>query len=365
MSTPLYQPYYQIEHVVDYNGAEVLNAVWEPVSSTNPQGQPFEYTIDNLGGGSYRFSFVPDLPGTWTIIAKVVMSPEDLFYEVETVAGGVIYLSGTSGKTLGEIRPMVARQLNDFRRVVATGGSETTITDPFALVENTDLFRGAEVLCVSGHEDNEGQVRKVVSSSFETYTVTFIPPLPQPVQAGDVFEIYGFARTPYRIQDYNDAINDAVRTGFPQNREKIYMDLDVSISEATGGIPIPEPFTHIYGVQWKGDDWYSVPPSRYMGEWGWYVDKARRQIVFGPGYTAQLRDKAIRLYGYTRPPELLIDTDMTSTDVEWIIDSAVSTLISREMDQATFAIGQARANRADQLRGKMTKTPEPNTVSLA
>jgi hypothetical protein len=365
MTSPLYQPYYQIEHVVDYDGAEVLDAQWEPVSSTNPEGGTFDYTIDNLGSGSYRFSFVPDLPGTWTIIARVPMLPEDLYYEVETVAGGLVYMNAQSGITLGELRPMVARQLNDYRRVTATGGSETTITDPFGLVENTDYLRGAEILCISGHEENEGLVRKVVSSSFESYTATFIPALPQPVQAGDVFEFYGFARANnYRIDDYNQAINDAIRQGHPQNREKVYMDIESAISETTAGIPIPEPFTHIYGIQWKGTDWYTVPPSRFMGEAGWYVDKARRQIVFGPAYHQEVRNKAVRIYGYTRSPQLLVDSDRTSTDVEWIIDSAVSQLISRNMDQATFAIGQSRANRADQLRGKMMKPAEPNTVSL-
>lgn len=366
MATPLYETYYHTELVLDYDNNPVVGFVPVETSSTNPNGQAFPWEWVDMGNGSYQFSFVPDLPGTWTLFVQFNDTPTGtLYYEIETVAGGMVPLEVEGRTSLAELRAMVARQLGDYRRVTASSGGFNTITDPMSLVENTDHFRGAELICISGHPDNEGQRRKVVSSSYEAYTADFVPNLPQPVAHGDVFELFNFGRISRTIRDYDDAINDAIRNAFPQNREKVFMDLENGYDDERNGIIIPDSFTHVYGVQWKyGDDWYSVPPSTIMGQGGWYIDIARRVVVFGPAYSFEIDNKAVRLYGYARPQALLLDTDSTSTDVEWIIESATSQLITQSMDQATFAIGQARTNRADQLRGKMMKTVEPNTVSL-
>lgn len=365
-TVPMFKEYHQLELVVDYNNLPLIGVIPTEISSADPNGRPFTWSYTDLGDGSYRFSWYPDLPGTWTLYVSFSSPTGDLLYAISCVASGPVYIDQAGSISLRDLRAMVARQLSDYRKVVATEGSINTVTDPFALVDNTDHFRGAEMICISGHVDNEGKVRKVTSSSYENYTLSFIPDLPQPVVAGDSFELFNHGRTNRRIQEYNDAINDAIRQAHPQNREKIYMDLPAgSYSSDQNGVEIPPDFVAIYGVQFNyGGSWYNVPPGRFMGEGGWTIDRARRLLVVGPGYGHEVRNAALRLYGYTRAPQLLNDTDMTSTDPEWIIDTAVGSLIVSGLDQATYAVGQSRNNRADQLRGKMVKIPEPNVVTL-
>lgn len=350
------------EYLIDFGGDPVEDAVWTEYSFDAP-GTPPAWTVDDLGAGFYLFSFTPQDPGYYDLIVHTMIEGQRLVYHIECLAEGAVYYTTPNRTSLGELRRVVARQIRDYRRVTASAGSLTVISDPFTLSDNTDHFRGAELICITGHEENVGQKRKVVSSSYEQHAITFIPPLPQPVQPGDTFDMFNFNRVRATIAEYDDAINDAIRMAHPQNREDMYFDVHDGLDESAGGIHIPEPFVAIYGLSFRADNgsWYV-----YDQVDGWTVDPVRRLIVPKPGSDprSKVYDRPVRIFGYGRARSLVDDNDTTHTDVEWIVDSAVSAITTGSMDQATFPIGQSRANRADQLRGKMAVNIHPGTISL-
>lgn len=368
--TPVGRPYTFYETVIDDNNDPVVAATWDTVAALDPEGNSFAWVPENLGNGVYGFTFTPTFPGVWTLIVSTVVDGLEQRYQNSIEAEGygpiITYPEPANGRSLRELRIMVARQLGDYRHVTASDGSLNTVTDVFNLVDNTDRFRGAEMVCTSGPLANVGKKVKVVSSSFETYTVTFIPDLPVAVSAGDEFDLFTFGRTPTTIQDYDGAINDAIRAADPANQPKVMVDLVDPFVRLDGGIAVPDTLTRIYRVAFRGEDglYTDIPPGRYAGSEGWYIDRAQRMLVFGPGYAAWLDGKLLRVYGYTRALPLDTDEQRTDTDAEWIVDSAVASLLTRALDQAIFPIGQSRQNRADQLRSKMMRTPEPNTVSV-
>lgn len=368
--TPVGRPYTFYETVIDDNNNPVLAATWDTVAALDPDGDTFPWTVSNLGNGVYGFTFTPTFPGVWTLITSTVVDGLEQRYQNSIEAEGygpiITYPEPANGRSLRELRVMVARQLKDYRHVVATGGSTTTVTDLFNLTDNTDRFRGGEMICTSGPLANIGKKVKIVSSSFESSTVTFIPDLPVAVSAGDEFDIFTFGRTPTAIQDYDGAINDAIRMADPANQPKVVVDLVEPFVRLDGGIAIPDTLTRLYRVAWLEDNglYTDIPRGSYAGAEGWYVDRASRKLVFGPNYAAWLDGKFLRVFGYTRALPLTNDDQRTETDAEWIVDSAVAALLTGALDQAVFPIGQSRQNRADQLRSKMMRNPEPNTVSV-
>lgn len=367
VTAPTGQTYIGTETVLNSLGIPVTGATFSELSSSSPSGHPIAWSVVDNENGTYDFSFTPTYPGEWELVVQTMVEGDYQVFELSVVATSSsvpVYLDLIGGTTLADLRRSAARLMGDYKRITAsTDGSTTTITDIFDLVDNMDHFRGAEIVCITGHPSNVGQKRKVVSSSYEQYTVTFIPPLPEEVKEGDEFDMFNFGPAPITIQQYNQAINDAIRMAFPANTVGIVMSLESPVID--GVIQIPAQFTHINGISWKsGNEWYSVPPSRFSGEGGWSVDPQSRTLTFGDGYEFELRDKAVRIYGETRAPELKVDTDITTTDQEWVVDSAISSLLHGRMDQTMFAIGQARGNRADQLRSKMMKPRKPNTIFL-
>lgn len=359
----------------DPDGTPITGESWEVLIERNPNGDPFGVEVVELSNGVYQMraqTLASDPPGEYYALVKAVNAPyERRFSEVWDVekktvsASAGVFIDSPTGLSLGEIRAMLARQQRDYIKVIATQGSEGKLLyDEFNLVENTDHFRGAEVICKTGHFTNVGVKRKVETSRYETAHVQFTKDYPHPIAEGDVFEFFHFARTGFTIQEYDDAINDAIKNAWPQNREKMYVDPEY-LYERDNGIAIPDVLTHVHDIHFfAGGRWYSVPPGRMLGDEGWVVDRARRRIHLGGIYNWNAENSPVRIYGYGRPNVLTNDTDRTSTDIEWIMESASSTLITGMLDQATFPIGQARANRADQLRGKMISIPEPNTVML-
>lgn len=349
------------EYLIDFGGNPIDGAVWELVSFDTPTGKSIPWDVDNLGSGFYLFSFTPLDPGYYDLVVQVRLQGQPIIYHIECAVEGAVRFGDPSKIALRDIRSMVARQMRDHRSITATSGSETTITDPFTLLDNTDHFRGGEFIVRKGHPENMGLKRKVVSSSYESATITFLPPLPQPVGEGDQFDIYNFSRVRATISDYDNAINDAIRQAHPQNREEMYYDVYRGYDHTIRGVKIPDGFIAVFGVQYQNEHGHFVDIDMLNG---WDVDTVRRVIVPHQSWINRLTGSPVRIYGYGRARELEKESDMTTTDVEWIIDSAVGSLTTAMMDQATFPIGQSRSNRADQLRGKMAFNTRPNTISL-
>jgi hypothetical protein len=333
----------------------------------------FGFHVTEVGGGHYRiYSNPTTVDGIYTVLVNANDpwgQQFNLLWEVDPapVVPGPVYITPGNRTTLRELRAMLARTAGDYLELEATHDSPANqIRDAFTLVENTDHFRGAEIVCRQGNRLNVGQKRKITSSSYENYMVETLIPFPAPIVAGDRFEVFNFnGRNASRIRQYDDAINDAIRNAWPQNREKMYVE-PIETYSRVSGIAIPDEMTHIYAIHSNlvTDGWIDIMPARSPNDVGWWADRSTRTLWLAGGYGYDSDGKFLRIYGYGRPPVLVNDDDTTATDVEWIIETASGSLLTGRLDQATFPIGQSRANRADQLRAKMAIPSEPNTVSL-
>lgn len=362
--------------VVDTGMNPLIGAATEVHDGVNPSGA-FGFHVEETGGGHYMVTSNPTTePGEYGVVIWFLGEADPdhqkiaITWDVDAAAAvTVTYSSEATGRSLAELRRMVARQLRDYRQVNVESGSQTTASNQLDLTESTNFFRGAEAVCISGHTQNIGKRRKVDSSTYEGGTITFVGSgFPQPLTVTDKLDLFNFGRNArHTIAEYDQAINDAIVSAFPHNREKVWSAFDTMDTWPGGEIAIPDEYVAIYGVEYKSVDWwYPVEQrrDRYATESGYYVDRNRRIIILTGAAGYPMDNMAIRLYGYARARELVNDDDRTNTDAEWIVDQASGMLLRSNLDQATFAIGQSAANRADQLRGKMSRSAEPNTVSL-
>jgi hypothetical protein len=357
-------------YIVDTYGNPLVTLTPTTHDGVGPAGA-FGFHVSEVGGGHYRvYSNPTSIDGFYGVRVQAndpFNQQFNLSFDVGVGAAEVSLLTPGSRTTLGELRRMLARRQQDYLRIVASEASDPArVVDSMNLVHTTDHFRGGEIVCVSGNRVNVGQRRKVVSSRYETYHIDLLMPFPAPIIAGDTFDLYNVNQSGNTIAAYDQHINDAIRLAWPANREKLVVDVG-TYDRHVDGLPIPTDLTHLYDVHVYVDDifqWTQVPPTNHRGGRGWFVNRGNRTVGVGHGLEYVLDEKAIRLYGYGRPKELVLDTDSTATDIEWVLEMASGAMLINELDQATFPIGQSKINRADQLRAKMVVPSEPNTVSI-
>lgn len=357
-------------YVTDPHGNPLAGLAPTTHEGTGPAGA-IGFHVTEVGGGHYRIYSNPvALDGFYSV--RVQMNDPynqqfNISFTVDPVVSDVDILTPGDRVQLAELRRMLARRQNDYIRVVATAdSSERQVIDAMNFVEDTDHFRGAEIICVTGNRNNVGQRRKIINSRYDAYQIELLSPFPSKILAGDTFDLFRVGRSGNSIAIYDAAINDAIRMAWPANREKLAATIG-TYARLDQGIAIPTIFTHVYDVHAYIDDgygWVQVPPTNHRNGRGWFVNRGDRTLGVAGGLEWVVDEKAIRLYGYGRPEELVQDTDSTSTDAEWILEMAAGELLINELDQAVYPIGQSHINRADQLRAKMVVPSEPNTVAI-
>lgn len=264
----------------------------------------------------------------------------------------------------------VAQEVGDFRTVTATqNSSNNVLVDDMELVQSTDFFRGGQIVFTSGA--NNGQVRRIIGSDTPSFSVTLNSYLPNPVLAGDTADIYNVGgpsgRPGFLIREYTQAINNAIRDAFPQYREPVTTSF-ATMGTANGDnrFALPSTMTHVSRVEVLFPSAvFTIAPSRYTDAWdGWWIDRQNRELVLNYDDAVTVGDKTVRVSGYGRPAALVNFTDQTNCDPEWIVEMAKARLLMGQFDQATMAMGQAFANRADQLRSKMAIVTEADVQAI-
>lgn len=367
----------QIHHgevVVDTAGSPVTGLSWTFPIAWDPDGLTFVPSVVDLGGGFYDFTWTANKIGTYAIEMVTVGVPTGeqrfgAFIDVDpppsVVAVPTIATTDqATGWTLRELREAIAQKFRDILTLEATGGGSVSgLVDQLNLVENTDYFRGADMLVISGHPDNIGQVRRVVGSSAEGLSISWVPELPQPIQVGDQVQLYNHGIVSVRLQEYRNAINQALTAAFPANRVPISAVLVDAYDDTLGTVPIPDAFVFLHSVEYLDSlgFWQPIYAAKDEGYEGWSVRRDSGLVTIRGRYGRSADGKLIRLSGYARPAKLVNDDDRTTTDFEWVVEYASGLLTVGQMSQQTYPIGQNLINRSDQLRAKMTHIPEPDT----
>lgn len=119
-------------------------------------------------------------------------------------------------ETLAALRARLARAVGRYFVGTATGGTASTIIDTSGLARWTEddaLIGGWALITAAGGAAPEDESRRISDYAQSTKTVTVSPVFTATVGAGDTYELY---LSPLAIEDWNDCINEAIRSSWPE-----------------------------------------------------------------------------------------------------------------------------------------------------
>ncbi len=271
------------------------------------------------------------------------------------------------GSTRAELRRTIANQLGDFYPVIVTqAGTTGNMFDNFNLAGETNKFKGMQVLVTDADAQNVGRITTVTHSDEATRSISFEPPLPDPMQVGDTAELYNFKSRGSTVQQYNQAINTAILQAREQHAVIPYtVTLTNSFLRTSPYIAIPDIFTHIVTV----DALNARGATVRLKAGDMMVDRFSRSIEVHRRGVNQLHGLALRLRGYVAPNLLENDADWTGLDAEWILNEVKAQLLERRM-AAGEPVGQQdrlflqERNEASGKRAVILTRVAPNTIRL-
>lgn len=320
-------------------------------------------TIVEVGNGHYDVTFTTllSLPGEYAVDLLDKNGVRYLAtYNVEPAFAASL---GNRGIARSELRVMIGDLLRDHLRLTAAGGSETTLTDPVNLLDSEDAFRSCEGIVVAGHTQNVGRRFRVESSSEDGYTITFAPALPQPLQPGDVVDLFNMGGYGFRVQYYDSDINAAIRMAHPE----YLVDQVWDVASAAPPIDLADTVQAVYRVEYQDTDglWGEVPRARRAGRYGqgWSIDKGNRRLRIDGDWGFEASGRALRIHGYVRHPETTVDTDRVAIDSTWMTYMVASLLAARRnSDQQWNNWAVEWGRNAAEYRLRMQTNRSPNAV---
>jgi hypothetical protein len=250
-------------------------------------------------------------------------------------------------------------------RTGSIGADVATFSSTADLLEEDGFFRGTEVYFSTGA--NVGLTRRVYDSDYETQTITIIPTLPFAPQIGDHIEIYnqrGFGR---RRSEYKSIINRVIREASGNFTIPAVLSSGLLFT-GDNTVAIGEGLDVVCGIEyWDATSAQFIAIKRAVkpGRLGWWKVPGSRFLGLSEDLATGLTGYEYAIRGFVDPTELVNDTDATSIDPEWLVESAAGIIqMSNRGNDQNLAPGQYMRNRADAVRAKMVTTQQPNCVRL-
>jgi hypothetical protein len=228
------------------------------------------------------------------------------------------------------LRGYVATAVRDvFVTGTATGGSTTTIVDS-ARTEGDDEYNNwwAYILTTTDTLAPQGQERKISAYSTSSDTATVPIPYTAAVQANDTYEFH----EGYRVAEYNEAINHAIR----QAKGKIFTK---TISTAT---TVSNQYRYTMStattewnvsrveVQW--DTTVTTYPYLQSIKWRLEEDAGTYYLQFSEALPGSY---TLRIHHITDPSELSTDSATTSVPTDYIVEAAKVYLFEMRASEGT------------------------------
>lgn len=360
---------------IDSSNNPIIGASFSVVVANRPDDSVFPVTFREIGNGMYEASVattVNDVPGEWFLLVQA--NNGYLYEETFDIIGQrkqVVPVPATpqDGASRLQLRRAIANQLGDLVAVTATvNGTESILTDTVNLSREMNAFNGMQVHCVDAQQpDNIGHVATVASNNPSTRSINFNPALPYPIMEGDLFDLYNFRDNGWRIDEYNQAINDAILRGGEEHSTIPYtLTVAEPFNRNQNLVHIPRPFSYFAGIDIVGKDgsMQKIPPNMYR------VDKYTSEVSLLHGYVQKAHGKTIRLRGWRTPDLLHTDDAKTHLPTEWVVSEAIAVLLHADL---AHGVNQGARDRllnmdrggADGRRPTIIATYGPNTVKLA
>ncbi len=356
-----------------YNG--VTGAEWGILEVLDPDGEGFSLSIEEIGDGSYRVSFLAEKVGTyyWRVITNDTTPPTE--YDAIFVVGPFsLYGAATglaaTGVTLLELIRMVASDLGDYLELTATSDGSadgSTFADELQLSTiPSATLRGSSFLAIG--PSNYGIDRRILDSSDDATILTFKPNFPDQFLVGDVGWVTNLHSKGFWKSQYIAGINNGIRKSHPRHLVPVSYTYPDTFNTTDPVIPLPQHITHIYGVvaySTVGQFW-DIPMSHegmVYGE-GWAFDQASGGIILGGTWVHTLHGWNIQIKGYGRPATLLNLDDITTVDPSWLVPLVAGSLRWSKGDQKRFPEAANFDSRSDMwLAGNLSMTA-PNTIRV-
>jgi hypothetical protein len=264
--------------------------------------------------------------------------------------------------TLRELRVRVADLLGEV--VVALASTAipapaSTVRSDIEFQDDKNHFRGADLLIVDGPSANHRA--RVVASSLENMTLTFAPASANGIDAGNEVQVFG-VRSNMRIQRIDRAIRAVQKDAFPAYKVPHSETLaDLYYPSIEPEITLPASFTHVHSVTWEGWDGthHAIRPGK-PNTAGWSLLPGRKMIISGNS-RSYADGRYLTVYGYRQEADLVLDTDSTGIDQEWMVATAALYLRMGQDGQESMAKAGMIGGRADALRVINTTPVHANT----
>ena len=233
-------------------------------------------------------------------------------------------MTGTHGRTRGELRRSIGRNLIGHRLIVSSAsaaGSVTGLTDD-TLLGGDDNYNGWWFLATSGGA-NAGAIRRVSDYDAATGLLSWARALPAATAAADSYELWPSEYPPEVIHDYiNQAAGEAVghiyepvedtslRTGGGLTRFAIPKGVDV-ISKVQVRVSASSPDANTAV-------WRTLPPHL------WGIDKGARVLTLTDAGRRLAGNAPLKLVGGREPSPLSSEASTTVVPDEFIIARAAA-----------------------------------------
>jgi hypothetical protein len=223
---------------------------------------------------------------------------------------------------------MVLARFGDLVTLTATqDGTVDTFIDEDNLVQGPNMFKAREGIFVGGQPELRGLVRYIDASSRDNHAVRFSRALPVATAEGDVMDVTNAHGIGVTIQAVHNAINYAIAVAQDYALVPVAYDLlDVFDGDSTHRFTLPDEFVGIEDVlslQTNGE-WTPVTRAGGPGQYGWYPEFSLKAVSVNGWVGSAAHDKYLRVSGYMLPQELTADTDETTIDREWLINTATA-----------------------------------------
>ena len=267
--------------------------------------------------------------------------------------------------TRAQIRRTVGTMLGDVTALSANAnGTTTTFIDTVNLSGNIEnpynrdiIFRNSTAV------DNDARIRRITHSDLLAGWVAF-EALSYATYVDDQAEMYNFRGKGWRVVEYNEAINQAIREAnvlgpAPDTATLLASDIDGNVATiSTTGL------TSVYSVQYlQGESWIEVSSANRQTGYEWWTDGGVRLVL--NGYTNVLNgldDNELKIYGHAPRSEFDDDADSISINMEWMTNKVAEILCASALDrdQGNFARAQMFGRKASMTESAI-RTRKPGS----
>jgi len=331
----------------------------------------WEPEFEEVGGGFYLYRYYPEIAGGYAWSGTGSKSGSfNINFDVD-VAGEVTpappepALAGTTA--LIDLVEAVALRSLDLLQPQATATSEgpTTFTDVNHLVEDNAFFAGMELYIKDGL--NAGLTRRVASSDYLSGTLSWVQPLPVAIAEGTKADLFNRAGLGHTYQEYVRAINMVIVELANNAMRRVQVQPTTLPTSSTPYVDVDgDQISKVCSVSYQ-DMTGAIQHLRRNKQNGWWAQNGDGAIQFtgnGLGVISSLTTP-ITLHGYQKASQLVLPSDRTFIDPEWLAETAAGLLQNANPDNAgNLAPGQYLRNRADAMRGKMATPFDANCVSV-